>query len=291
MLLPKLNVLFVCTGNSCRSQMAEAWARALHAGRIEAYSAGTDPRPIDPRAVEVMREAGIDIAGMRSKPVDELKDVGFDAVITVCDRAREACPALAGGTARLHVGFDDPPHLAAALPSAEALMPYRRVRDEIRAFVERLPQTLALRERPPEPAVDRDLAGVLDLLRAVDLPIAGVTDAFPAGYSVVRSGTAIIAGAGLERHGDAGLLRSVAVASEYRRLGLASRLVADRLELARSIGLDGVYLLTTTAAPFFAALGFESVPRAAVPAAVQRSTEFSAVCPATTECLVKRLRS
>ena len=142
-MLPKLTLLFLCTGNSCRSQMAEGWARALLGDRVEAHSAGTDPGPLDPRAVRVMAEAGVDIAAQRSKRLDELGNVDFDAVITVCDSAARRCPVVPGPVRRLHAGFDDPPRLAARGASEdEALRHYRRVRDEIRSFVEGLPEAL-----------------------------------------------------------------------------------------------------------------------------------------------------
>src|SRR5580692_10852949 len=99
----KMKVLFLCTGNSCRSQMAEGWARALKGDVIEAYSAGVEPHGMNARAVEVMREAGVDIAGQRSKHVEELKGVAFDYVVTVCDHAHEACPVFAGDTKIVHV--------------------------------------------------------------------------------------------------------------------------------------------------------------------------------------------
>ena len=140
---PKLKVLFLCTGNSCRSQMAEGWVRRLKADRIEACSAGVAPAGVDPRAVRVMAESGVDISTQRSKHVGELAGESFDRVVTVCDNARERCPVFPVGTRRLHVGFDDPPALAAGAASEEqALEHYRRVRDEIRAFVERLPAGL-----------------------------------------------------------------------------------------------------------------------------------------------------
>ncbi len=140
---PKLKVLFLCTGNACRSQMAEGWARHLKGDRIEPYSAGIEPRGLDPRAVAVMAEAGVDISGHRCKHLDDVAGIDFDYVVTVCDRAREACPMFPGRTTLVHVGFDDPPRLARrAATENEALAPYRRVRDEIRRFVETLPQGL-----------------------------------------------------------------------------------------------------------------------------------------------------
>ena len=140
---PKLKVLFVCTGNACRSQMAEGWARALHGDRLEPSSAGTAPQRVDPRAILVMREAGVDLSGHRSKHVAEAIGTEFDLVVTVCDNANERCPVFPGNVKRLHAGFDDPPRLAAgAVDEEAALGHYRRVRDEIRAFVETLPGVL-----------------------------------------------------------------------------------------------------------------------------------------------------
>lgn len=140
----KKKILFLCTGNSCRSQMAEGWARHLLADRVEAYSAGVATHGLNPHAVQVMAEAGVDISGHRSKHVDELRDVEFDCVVTVCDNARESCPLFHGRAQVTHHSFDDPPRLAREAKSEEeALGHYRRVRDEIRRFVETLPAELA----------------------------------------------------------------------------------------------------------------------------------------------------
>jgi arsenate reductase len=142
----KIRVLFLCTGNSCRSQMAEGWARHLKGDSIDPYSAGIATHGLNPNAVKVMAEAGVDISGHRSKHVSELKDVWFDCVVTVCGHANESCPVFPGKTRVIHIGFDDPPALAkAARSEEEALGHYRRVRDEIRAFVEKLPAALKSR--------------------------------------------------------------------------------------------------------------------------------------------------
>jgi arsenate reductase len=142
-IVEKLKILYLCTGNSCRSQMAEGWTRHLKSNAIDAYSAGVEPHGIDPRAVKVMAEVGIDISGQVSKHLDTLQGIEFDYVITLCDQANESCPLFLGKTRRLHVGFDDPPKLAGDSPTEEeALRHYRRVRDEIRAFVEKLPEVL-----------------------------------------------------------------------------------------------------------------------------------------------------
>ena len=140
----KMKVLFLCTGNSCRSQMAEGWARRLHATVLEPYSAGIETHGLNPHAVKVMGEAGIDITTQRSQNISEFTDVAFDLVVTVCGHAHEHCPAFTGTACVVHVGFDDPPKLAQnAASEEEGLQHYRRVRDEIRDFVEALPQRFA----------------------------------------------------------------------------------------------------------------------------------------------------
>jgi arsenate reductase len=123
--------------------MAEGWTRHLRGDLIEAYSAGTQPAELNSRVVRVMGEAGVDISGHRPKAVDEIKDIAFDYVVTVCDNAREQCPFFPARVKVVHVGFEDPPRLAAeAATEADALDCYRRVRDQIKAFVEKLPQAL-----------------------------------------------------------------------------------------------------------------------------------------------------
>ncbi len=145
----KLRVLFLCTGNSCRSQMAEGWARAQWAHEIEPYSAGIEAHGLNPRAEAVMREAGVDIGQQRSATLAELGPIDFDLVVTVCDHAAANCPVFPGRAGRVvHVPFDDPPKLAArAENEQEALGHYRRVRDEIRQFISRLPELLG--QEPP----------------------------------------------------------------------------------------------------------------------------------------------
>jgi len=123
--------------------MAEGWTRHLKDNLIEPYSAGTEPHGLNSLAVQVMAEVGVDISGNRSKAVEEIKQVNFDYVVTVCDNAREHCPVFPGATKVVHVGFDDPPFLArSAHNEEEALRHYRRVREEIRAFVQMLPELL-----------------------------------------------------------------------------------------------------------------------------------------------------
>lgn len=139
----RTKVLFLCTGNSCRSQMAEGWAKHLHADTVEAYSAGIEKHGLNPNAVRVMSETGIDIAEHFSKDLSDLAGVEFDLVITVCGHAHETCPVFTGNARVVHQGFDDPPKLARnARDEEEALSHYRRVRDEIGVFMRTLPELL-----------------------------------------------------------------------------------------------------------------------------------------------------
>ena len=133
-------VLFLCTGNSCRSQMAEGWTRALFDGRIEAWSAGVETHGLNPKAVRVMAEVGVDISGQRSRHVDEVAALAFDLVVTVCDHAAEACPALPGARRVVHRSFPDP--ASARGEEEEVLAEFRAVRDQVRAWVEGLPGRL-----------------------------------------------------------------------------------------------------------------------------------------------------
>lgn len=132
----KFTVMFLCTGNSCRSQMAEGLARHYRGEDFDAYSAGTAPQTLNPDAVIVMRELGIDISQHYSKDISQLGDISFDYLITVCGEANEACPVWPGRGEVIHRGFDDPPRLAkGAKTEEERLAPYRRVRDEIKEYI------------------------------------------------------------------------------------------------------------------------------------------------------------
>ena len=142
-----LRVLFLCTGNSCRSQMAEGFARHRKSEQIEAYSAGIETHGLNPNAVRVMAVAGVDISGQESTLVDDLLAIDFDYVVTVCDHAAESCPVFPGNARVVHHSFEDPPKLAAhAQNEEEALGHYRRVRDEIGCYIDSLPDALTQRE-------------------------------------------------------------------------------------------------------------------------------------------------
>jgi arsenate reductase (thioredoxin) len=132
--MKKLSVLILCTGNSARSQMAEGLLRHDAGGRFEVSSAGTNPKPMRPEAIAVMREIGIDISGQRSKHVCEFAGQSFDYVLTVCDNAKEHCPIFPAATRMIHHDFPDPAVLDA--PEAERLALFRRVRDALRAYLD-----------------------------------------------------------------------------------------------------------------------------------------------------------
>ncbi len=130
--------MFLCTGNSCRSQMAEGWARKYWGEEFNVYSAGTKKHGMNDRAVKVMKEAGVDISAHYSKTVDELPNVIFDYVITVCDHAHENCPYYPGSKI-VHMGFEDPPAITKMMNQEEEILTvYRRVRDEIHESIKKL---------------------------------------------------------------------------------------------------------------------------------------------------------
>jgi len=139
----KIKILFLCTGNSCRSQMAEGWTHALKSDEIEVYSAGLETHGLNPFAVKVMAEAGVDISQQKSQHLDEFLDLDLDYVITVCDHAHETCPLFPGTAKVIHHSFDDPPKLTPVdAPEEMKLGGFRRVRDEIKSFVQQLPEKL-----------------------------------------------------------------------------------------------------------------------------------------------------
>lgn len=132
------NVLFLCTGNSCRSQMAEGFGKALKSDQYQFFSAGTKTHGLNPRAVQVMKESGVDISTHQSKTTEDLGETVMDYVVTVCSDAHENCPYFPGGKI-VHVGFDDPPRLTREMKSEDEILDvYRRVRDEIKEFVQNI---------------------------------------------------------------------------------------------------------------------------------------------------------
>jgi len=138
-------VLIVCTGNSCRSQMAEGWLRHFGEGKIEAYSAGTRPGlSVQPLAIEVMNEKGVDISSHRPKSVDEFLNEDLDYVVTVCDNAREDCPVIAGQHTTMHMPFEDPSGFIGT--NEERLVQFRKARDQIGTSMKRLASSILKQE-------------------------------------------------------------------------------------------------------------------------------------------------
>jgi len=136
----KIKVLFICTGNSCRSQIAEGWARHLKGNVIEAYSAGIRPIDVSSRAIRAMAEAGVDTSMQKSKHVDEFSGIDFDYVVTLCDNAAESCPVFSGKARIVHKPFEDP--YFASGSEEQIMATFRKVRDDIRTFIETLPGSL-----------------------------------------------------------------------------------------------------------------------------------------------------
>ncbi len=274
----RASVLFVCTHNSARSQLAEGLLRDRHGDRYQAFSAGTVARGVHPLAAAALREAGIDPGGQTSKTIDALGGRPFDVVVTVCDSARDACPYLPARVRNVHRAFRDPSAVDGS--EAERRAAFAAVRDEIAAWLDGA-------FGPPAPATVADDSALRALLDEAGLPTRDrpSTDRF----QVVRSGGAVVGCVAVEPYGDAGLLRSLAVAPEFRGLGVGARLVGAAEASARTDGLRHLVLLTTTAAPFFHALGYASMERSDAPEAIRRSSELTATCPASAACLGKAL--
>lgn len=276
-------LLFLCVANSARSQMGEGLARSLFGRVATVQSAGSQPSRVNPNAIIAMREVGIDITSHRSKSTDEIDPASVDTVITLC--AEEVCPLWPGTFERLHWGLQDPATTDPSVSNEEVLARFRATRDELRrrliAFAaERPPGGIRLAAATPD-----DLPAIEALIGGSGLPTAVVRDGFPAAYVVARRGATVVGVAALEPHGDVGLLRSLAVAASEQMHGTGIALVADRLVVARAAKLSRIYLLTTTAAPFFRRFGFVDVARETVPSALQASPELATLCSATAACM------
>lgn len=289
---PATSILFLCVANSARSQMAEGLGRMILGDRARVASAGSRPSRVNPYAVEVMQELGVDLATHHSKSVDTIDPASVDTVITLC--AEEVCPVYLGKARRLHWPIPDPASEDPSLSREEMLARFRSARDTLRAMLESFAHgvaaapAVAYRRAVVAPARAEDLAEVEALLRAVELPLGGLGAQYPGAYVIAREAGALVGVAGLEIYDRAGLLRSVAVAPSRRGTGLGQALVADRLRAAGERGLEAVYLLTTTAPAFFRKLGFEPARRDAVPPLLAASPEFADVCPSSATCLAWR---
>ncbi|HTL32611.1 MAG TPA: GNAT family N-acetyltransferase [Kofleriaceae bacterium] len=279
-------VLFLCVANSARSQLAEGLARAKFGDRVRVQSAGSRPTQVNRFAIETMAEAKLDISSHTSKLVDDIDPDGIDLVVTLC--AEEVCPTFLRPVRRLHWPIPDPASKD-PLPDAEMRARFRVARRTINARLDALEAALAL---PPRtqlmPATPDDRAELEALLRACELPLDGLDDAFPKGFVLARLDGELVGAAGLEQWAERGLLRSVAVAPAHRGKRIAHALVADRIAWAKSILTDyakngtvtskafaSLSLLTTSAAGFFEKLGFKPVDRGSLPEPLRQSTQLS----------------
>lgn len=278
-------VLFLCVANSARSQLAEGLARARFGARLRVHSAGSRPGRLHPCAIAAMQELGIDISAQRAKHVDEIDPATVDLVITLC--AEEVCPAWPRAIRRVHWPLPDP--AAEGKADEELRARFAAARDAIATRLDALEPALAL---PPgavlAPAGAADRGELEALLAACALPLDGVDDAFPHGFQLARIGGELAGAAGVEIWGDHALLRSVAVAPAWRDRHVGAALVADRVAWARARELGSIWLLTISAAEYFARLGFEPVSFEQLPAALRRSSHFA--IPACARATAMRLR-
>jgi arsenate reductase len=276
------SVLFLCVANSARSQMAEGWAKKLWPG-VRVQSAGTAPASLHPRAIEVMREVGIDLSGHHSKSVNAIDAQEIDTVITLCDE--ESCPVFPGHVRRWHWPIEDPAGRAST-PEEERAR-FRAARDAIRTRIEESAREES--ECVVQAASASDLDEVRRLLNECGLPEEGVEDQWPQAYVVVKDDHRVVASAGLEVYGREGLLRSVAVAPQFRERGWGAQLLQERMRAAARSGVTRVFLLTTTAADFFLHHGFVPADRGSPGPELRSSAEFARACPTTATCLVRNL--
>jgi arsenate reductase len=273
-------VVFACVHNAGRSQMAAALFNRLADGaKARALSAGTDPAArVHPEVIAAMRELGVDLSAARpQKLTDEL---AANAVMLVTMGCGEACPVVPGA-AREDWPLED--------PKGKPLARVRAIRDAVEARVQDLLLARAWLPWTIRDARADDRAAAEELLRAAKLPTQGVADHFASFTVADDSSSRLVGVAGLELHGTAALLRSLAVQAGAHSRGLGSLLTRRALAKARASGVSEVFLLTETAEAFFERRGFERVPRSAVPPAVAASPEFNGVCPDTASVLRRRL--
>jgi len=276
MYAPPPSLLFLCVANSARSQMAEGLARRLLGSRVRVQSAGSQPSRVNPLAVQAMAELGIDLAAHRSKSVDEIVHGSVNTVITLC--AEEVCPIWDTQIHRVHWPIPDP-------ATAGTIDAFRTARDDLARRLLEYAADLAPEGVMIRPALPLDRDDVGAVVAAAGLPTDGLDDQYPAAYRIARTGSQTIGVVALEACGDAVLLRSVAVAREHRRDGVATAMVAKCLVAADA---RPVYLLTLDAADYFARFGFVRCPRAEVPPAIAASRQFTETCPADATCMVFR---
>jgi arsenate reductase len=266
--------------------MAAAYFNRLaDPSRAWAVSAGTEPAShVHPEVVDAMRRQGIDLSAAR--PQRLTRELAADACLLVTMGCGEQCPVVPGIETRDWPLRD---------PAGEGLEMVRAIRDEIRACIEALldergwRRTRGLAPLALRPAEAADLPALRALLAEAGLPADDLSASSLAGFVVAERDGRMLGAAGLERHADAALLRSVAVSGGERGAGLGAALVADRLACARRAQVAEVHLLTLDAAAFFSRFGFVAQAREAAPAAIRRSSQFSGGCCASATAMVLRL--
>ncbi len=277
------SALFLCVANSARSQMAEGLARMLFGKHVRVQSAGSQPSRVNPNAITVMREVGIDISGHHSKSVDEIDPSTVKLVITLC--AEEVCPVWPGKLVRVHWPIPDPATDDPSVSPEAMLVRFRRARDELRVRLWTFAANRFVDGVTVGPPTAAELPAIAALVTASGLPAAVVAEHFPSAYVVARRGGNVAGVAALEIHADVALLRTVAMEPSERGQGTGLALVAERLATAWQNKIDRVFLLTTTAPEFFRRFGFAEVDRMLAPASLRASPEFAALCPSTATCM------
>jgi arsenate reductase len=274
-------VLFACVHNAGRSQIAACWFTALaDPAKARAISAGTQPASrIHPEVVTAMREVGIEIGEV--KPQLLTASLAREAQMLVTMGCNEECPVVPG-LQRIDWNLAD--------PKGETLHRVRAIRDELKELVSALisERGWSLGAFQVRGAREQDFPAVSRLLERAKLPLAGVSEHWDH-FLVAESSGRLLGAVGLEIHGRSGLLRSLVVDENFRSKGVGRALVASLNPLIRGSGLDGLFLLTTTAADFFARLGFARIAREQLPASLNASEELSGACPASAVAMAVKL--
>jgi thioredoxin type arsenate reductase len=274
-------ILVLCTGNSARSQLAQGYLQHFAGDKADVYSAGVEPKGVNPLAVQVMAEDGVDISHHTSNHVDEYAGISFDYVITVCDNAREQCPVFPSDAQRFHQPFPDPTNLTS----------FRQIRDQIKVYSRQFVDTHFGPEFRPFQignARPEDKETVIALLHKSQLLTADLPPNLT-GFVIAKDRETCVGVAGLEHFGNVALLRSVAVDPDYQGQRIAAHLVSQLLETAKVDGLTELYLITTTADRYFERYGFKPVDRLEVPAVIQQTQQFSDLCPASAVVMKRTL--
>lgn len=261
--------------------MAEGLLRHYFGKKYEVFSAGTIPTQVNPYAIEVMSEIGIDISSQTSKHIDSMTNIHFDVAITVCDNARQSCPIVLCSEKTINWSFYDPAE--AKGNKEEILESFRTVRDEIKRSIINHFCDIKIMS-----AVESDNHLIMQILKDNGLPYADI-DTKKISLFLAYKDSSVIGIAGIEQLGDVGLLRSSAIIGEFRNSGYGSLLLQLIEEEARMKGILTLYLLTESAQEFFKKNGFHFISREEVASCIRHTRQFSELCPCSAVCMVKRI--